>query len=264
MEKDILIQNLKTKAGIDNLSDRTYDEVATAMLPLFADDDKITDDSWTVPVQMLKSMSGQLRHEVAEGIANGKKQWESTSAAASEKAIADAVAAAKAEWEKNNVTVPEKPADTPDVAQLVAEEVKKLTGEDSEFGKLSKQFSEYLKVQAEKEKAYTEGEMRSEILSYVMAFDGLDEDDNIVENVMLKLDIRADKEMATLKNEAKSLYEKAYKNHVAKHGGGNPFTGGAGESGSVVSSIEAWGKQRLAAAKEEEAAASELAKHIFK
>ena len=41
MEKNLLIQNLKTKAGVDNLSDRTYDEVATLFLSQFAEDDKV-------------------------------------------------------------------------------------------------------------------------------------------------------------------------------------------------------------------------------
>jgi hypothetical protein len=108
MEKNLLIQNLKSKAGIDNLSDRTYDEVATVLLPQFADDEKITDESWNLPIQMLKSMSGQLRHEVADGITNGKTQWETEQKAAQQKAIDDAMAAFKTQWEKDHPD-PNKP-----------------------------------------------------------------------------------------------------------------------------------------------------------
>ena len=76
MEKNLLIQNLKSKAGVDNLSDRTYDEVATLFLSQFADDEKVTEETYSIPLQMLKTMSGQLRHDVADGISRGKSQWE--------------------------------------------------------------------------------------------------------------------------------------------------------------------------------------------
>ena len=108
MEKNLLIQNLKSKAGVDNLSDRTFDEVATLVLPQFAEDDKITEESYTMPLQMLKTMSGQLRHDVAEGITNGKSQWETEQKTAQQKAIDDAMSAFKAQWEKDHPD-PNKP-----------------------------------------------------------------------------------------------------------------------------------------------------------
>lgn len=77
MEKESLIEGLRSRLG-DNaaaVSDRSYDEIATAALPMFADDDKVTDDTWKVPVQMLSSLVGQYRHDVADGIAKGKDTW---------------------------------------------------------------------------------------------------------------------------------------------------------------------------------------------
>ncbi len=53
--------------------------------------------------------------------------------------------------------------------------VAKLTGEDSAFGKLSKQFSDYLTLQAAKEKAATEADVRSQVRDYLIER-GVDED----------------------------------------------------------------------------------------
>lgn len=246
MEKEALISALKEKAGVDNLSDRTIDEVATLFLPQFADDEKITDESWNFPVQMVKTMSGQLRHDLSEGINDFKIKYEADNKEAQAKAIADAVAAEKAKWEKENPKT--KPETKPDreqdqdidkkIADAVGKAISGLTGEEGAFGKLSKQFSDYLKSQEEKEKTATEDQMRSEILKLVMSYDGLEEDDVIVENTMMKLQISKDKDMDALKNEAKSVYEKVYKKFVEKHGGGQPFNGGGGGGGGISPAIK--------------------------
>lgn len=244
MEKEALISALKEKAGVDNLSDRTIDEVATLFLPQFADDEKITDESWNVPLQMMKTMSGQLRHDLSGGINAFKTQFETENKAKFEKEKQDALDAFKAEWEKNHPSEKkpeEKPTETDIDKKLADFEEKmmaKMTGDDSAFGKLSKQFSDYLKAQEEKEKTATEEQMRSEILKLVMSYDGLDADDVIVENTMLKLQISKDKDMATLKNEVKSIYEKVYKKFVEKHGGGQPFNGGGGGGGGISPAIQ--------------------------
>ena len=235
MEKNLLITNLKTKAGVDNLSERTYDEVATAYLPLFTDDDKITDESWNIPVQILKTMSGQLRHEVADGITKGKSQWETEQQAAQQKAIDDAVAAAKAQWDKDHRS--QKPDDQqqqkqedqqPNIAELVAKQVaeqfKGLTGENSEFGKLSKQFSEYLAAQALKDKAATEEGIRSQIKAYLIGR-GVEEDDYALEITLEKLVIGENPDVAALKTKAEKDYEAIFK-RMHKDDGANPFSGG--------------------------------------
>ena len=66
MEKDILIQNLKTKVGEDNckvISDKTFDGIAESVLPMFADDSKITDETWKLPVATLIQFAGQKRFD---------------------------------------------------------------------------------------------------------------------------------------------------------------------------------------------------------
>ncbi len=245
MEKPIFQTTLLDKvkaannnAQIDNLSERTISEIVDLFHPQFVEDDKITDDTWKIPVQMLLTMSGQLRHDTSEGINAFKTKFENENKETQAKAIADAIAAAKAQWEKDNKKPdvdPNKDANK-DVDTKIADAIKValsgLTGEDGAIGKLSKQFGDYLTLQAEKDKAATESQMRSQILDYVRSFDNLDADDVIVENTMLKLEINKDKDINALKNEAKSIYEGIYKKFVEKHGGGQPFSGsGAGKGG---------------------------------
>lgn len=247
-------------AQIDNLSERTISEIVDMFHPQFIDDEKITDESWKIPVQMIKTMSGQLRHDTSTGINAFKSQFEAEQKTAQQKAIDDAVAAFKSQWEKDHPD-PNK-NDDKDIAKLVAEQVaaqmKVLTGEESDFGKLSKQMTDYLATQIAREKAASVESLRKQILEYITEFDGLDEDDAIVENVILKLDIKDDKKLDDLKNEAKSLYEKAYKNFVTKHGGGEPFTGGGGNDENT--GAKGWLKNKGVLSEAEEEAAEKRKK----
>ena len=72
MEKELfqtmLLEKAKAannNAPIDNLSERTINEVVAMFLPQFADDESITDESWNIPVQMVRTISGQLRHDTS-------------------------------------------------------------------------------------------------------------------------------------------------------------------------------------------------------
>jgi len=269
MEKESFISALKEKSQVDNLSARTIDEVAAMFLPLFADDTKVTEESWKMPVQMLKTMSGQLRHDTSEGINSFKTKFEADNKTAQQKAIEDAIAKAKAEWEKANPKPQqeEKPAETNDVDQKIADAIakamEKMTNEESAFGKLNKQFSDYMAQVAAEKKAKSIESMRGDILEYIMEFDGLDADDNIIENVMFKLKIDGEKTLDALKTEAKSLYEAAYKKDVAKNGGGKPFKGGSGDGGDGEQGAAAWIKSRSGMA-EQEAASAEARKKLLK
>ena len=238
MEKNLLITNLKTKAGVDNLSERTYDEVATAYLPLFTDDDKITDESWNIPVQVLKTMSGQLRHEVADGITKGKTQWETEQQAAQQKAIDDAIAAAKAQWEKDHLSQQQQQQQQqqqPDIAKLVAEQVaeqmKGFTGENSDFGKLTKQFSEYLAAQSLKDKAATEEGIRSQIKAYLIGR-GVEEDDYALEIALEKLVIGDNADIAALKTKAETDYEAIFK-RMHQYDGAQPYANRSRQNGEL-------------------------------
>ena len=66
MEKDILIQELRTKVGEDNckvISDKTFDGIAESVLPMFADGSKITEETWKLPVATLIQFAGQKRFD---------------------------------------------------------------------------------------------------------------------------------------------------------------------------------------------------------
>lgn len=277
MEKELFQSTLLEKAKaannnapIDNLSERTITEVVNLFLPQFADDTQITDESWNLPVQMVKTLSGQLRHDTSAGINAFKTQFEETNKTAQEKAIADAVAAAKADWEKNHPTNEppknETPKQEPDIDKLVSDKVgealKGLTGEDSELGKLSKQLSEFLKRQAAKEKAATEADIRSQVRDYLIGR-GVEEDDFALEYTLEKLVIGDNPDVNALKTKAEKDYEANYKK-IHKGDGAQPFAGDGCQGGSVVSEIEKWKKNREGAAADEAAAAAELEKHIFK
>ena len=172
MEKELFISTLKEKTGVDNLSERTIDEVASLFLPDFADDASITDDSWKVPVQMVKTMSGQLRHDLSGGINDFKTKFEEESKAAQQKAIADAVAAAKAEWEKEHGGNGGESGsgDSADLDKKIAAAVAKATAEQNKaFETLNKQFGDYMKLVSEREKAQAVTNVRDQIKNYLSA-----------------------------------------------------------------------------------------------
>lgn len=279
MEKELFQSTLLEKAKaannnaqIDNLSERTINEVVTLFHPQFEDDTKITDDSWTLPVQMIKTLSGQLRHDTSAGINDFKSKFEAEQKAAQEKAIADAIAAAKTQWEQEHNTPPTSQANPQQptektldekIAEAVAKATAGLTGEDGAIGKLSKQFSDYLTQQAAKEKAATEADIRSQVRDYLLER-GVEEDDFALEYTLEKLVVGENPDLSALKTKAEKDYEANYKK-IHKGEGAKPFAGNGGANqNSVVKDIEAWSKKRQAGVDAEAEAAKVLEQHIFK
>ena len=242
MEKELFQSTLLDKAKaannnapIDNLSERTLSEIVGMFLPMFADDEKITDESWNLPVQTIKTLSGQLRHDTSAGINDFKTKFETEQKTAQQKAIDDAVAAFKAQWEKDhpvqNPPAKEEDKDKePDIQKLVAdkvaEQMKALTGEDSEFGKLSKQFSDYLKAQAERDKTASENSIRKQVRDYLIGR-GVEEDDFALDYTLEKMVIGENPDVEALKTKAEKDYEANYKK-IHKNDGGPVFKGGGG------------------------------------
>lgn len=269
MEKELFISTLKEKTGVDNLSERTIDEVAAMFLPQFADDEKITDDLWKIPVQMVKTMSGQLRHDLSGGINAFKTQFEAENKDAQAKAIADAIAAAKADWEKNHPAPvppkPEPPKNEPDIDQKIADAMAKamagLTGEDGALGKLSKQFGDYMAQVAEEKKAQSIATVRDQIRDYLIAR-GVEEDDYALEICLEKLEIGDKPDVAALKTKAEKDYEAIYK-RMHKHDGAQPFNGGGGGGQNSDTEFQNFIKERSAKAAQEAKDAEELKKHMM-
>lgn len=267
MEKPIFQTTLLDKAKaanndaqIDNLSERSISEIVNLFHPQFVEDDKITDDLWKLPVQMILTMSGQLRHDTSEGINAFKTKFENENKEAQAKAIADALKTAKAEWEKEH-----KPNQTDDddpnknkedidkkVADAVAAALGNLTGEEGAIGKLSKQLSSFLTQQAEKEKAASEAEIRQQIHEYLLSR-GADEDDFAFDYTLEKLVIGENPDVAALKAKAEKDYEANYKK-IHKNDGAFPPFGGGGQ-GDDEQGAKAWLKNREGSATAEQEAA---------
>ena len=103
MEKEILIQNLRERLGADKsgvISDRTMDALAQEWLPQFADDSKITDETWKFPVLMLNNYAGQKLHDDAATAEKLKKEFGDKLNQDLEKKIKEAKEAAIAEYIK--------------------------------------------------------------------------------------------------------------------------------------------------------------------
>lgn len=267
MEKNLLIQNLKSKAGVDNLSDRTFDEVATVFLSQFAEDDKITDDSYTLPIQMLKTMSGQLRHDVADGITKGKTQWETEQKTAQQKAIDDAMAAFKAQWEKDHPdpNKQEPPQDEKTMEEKIAEAVTKamggLTAEDGALGKLTKQFTDYMAKQEQEKKDAIVNGIRENLKSYLL--DERFADREPVVNLAIKeMEIKEDSDFDKLKIEVEKKYEKLYKEFYGESGSG-PYAGGAGAGTDSNKEFENYINSKKKEAEEAANETKELETHLM-
>lgn len=269
MEKEALVAALREKSGVDNLSERTIAEVAQSALPLFADDDKITDDTWAPFVQMLRSVSGQYRHDVADGIAGGKSQWE---------------LAAKAQWEKDAKTQLEKeiraelekkaPAPNPapeekpapvDMSKLVADAVASamagLTAEEGAIGKMTKQFNDYVAKAEQEKKDAIIADKRKALRNYLIE-ERMADREPVVNLVIKDYEISADSDIDRMKVDIEKKYEALYKELYGDAFGG-PFAGGAGGVGNGQDSKNEFDKyiaEKREAADKEAKDADELRK----
>ena len=186
MEKDILIQNLKTKVGEDNckvISDKTFDGIAESVLPMFADDSKITDETWKLPVATLIQFAGQKRFDEKEFTEKFKADYAKEYATQHEKDVETRIAAATAKaLEDYKKEHPENGggngngnggSSSDDLDAKVQEAVKKamagLTGADSEFGKMTATMTSFMKSQLEREKTAVLNSVKSELKKHLIA-----------------------------------------------------------------------------------------------
>ena len=260
MEKESLIEGLRSRLG-DNaaaVSDRSYDEIATAALPMFADDDKVTDDTWKVPVQMLSSLVGQYRHDVADGIAKGKETWTTEQAEVQKNAIAEAVKNAKAEWEaaqkKNNPEPAKGKGDSgktnddilEQVKNLLAENNKQLLADDGAIGKLSKSMNGFVETYNKQQREALEKGIRSQITEYLRGKNATYE--AALSHTVRNLQIGENPDIDMLKMQAEKDYMSMVKDFYGD--GGKPF-GGSGSGGTGKSLVDDYIKQRAEEAKKE-------------
>lgn len=237
MEKDILIQNLRTRVGEDNcksISDKTFEGIANVYLPLFADDTKITDETWKFPVAALTEYAGQKRHDDAvftekfkadyakEYATQHEKDVEERIRVATEKALEDYK---KEHQEGGGNGNGNGGSSSDDLDAKVQEAVKKamagLTGADSEFGKMTATMTSFMKSQLEREKTAVLNSVKSELKKHLIALKANNE--ACIDDALEDIEYGENPTFEGLKQSAISAYEKRYKRYYAD--GGKPFGG---------------------------------------
>lgn len=257
MEKEILIQNLRSKLGDDKsgvISDRTMDAFANMWLPRFNDDSKITDDTWTEPITFLTNYAGQKLHDDAAMADKLKKEIGDKFNADLAQKIKDAEAAAIAKYIK------EHPQDngggnggngggngnggnqggTKTMEELVAEQVAaamaNLTKEDGVIGKLNTTLGDFIKTNQEKERNQSVANMKARLTDYLK--DKGASNIPTIEDALLDIEYGDKLDFDELKAKVTTAYETRFKRYFGD--GGKPFGGGSqggngGGNGNVLS-----------------------------
>ena len=244
MEKEILIQNLRSKLGDDKsgvISDRTMDAFADMWLPRFNDDSKITDDTWNEPITFLTNYAGQKLHDDAAMADKLKKEIGDKFNADLAQKIKDAEAAAIAKYIK------EHPQDngggnggngggngnggnqggTKTMEELVAEQVAAamadLTKEDGVIGKLNTTLGDFIKTNQEKERNQSVANMKARLTDYLKEKGA----SNIptIEDALLDIEYGDKLDFDELKAKVTTAYETRFKRYFGD--GGKPFGGGS-------------------------------------
>lgn len=264
MEKDILIQELRTKVGEDNckvISDKTFDGIAESVLPMFADDSKITEETWKLPVATLIQFAGQKRFDEKAFTEKFKEDYAKEYGAQHEKdvenRIKSAVDKALDDYKKAH---PENGGgnggdggnggSTDDdldakVAKAVKEAMAGLTGADSDFGKMTATMTDFMKSQMEREKTATLNSVKSELKKHLIALKANNE--ACIDDALEDIKYGDNPTFEGLKQTAISAYEKRYKRYYADGGkpfGGNSTGGNGGEGNDFV-------KERIAKLQQE-------------
>lgn len=255
MEKDILIQGLRTRIGEDDakiISDKTFDGVATEVLGLFADDTKVTEDTWKLPVALLKQFAGQKRFDEKNFTEKFKTEYANEYKNQHEKdvetrvnaAVAKALEDYKKEHPENGGGDGGKSGASEEsldekVAKAVKEAMAGLTGADSEFGKMTATMTNFMKSQMEREKTATLNSVKAELKKHLIALKANNE--ACIDDALDDIEYGDNPTFEGLKQTAVSAYEKRYKRYYAD--GGKPFggdgTGGhEGDNGFVKNTID--------------------------
>lgn len=265
MEKTNLITEFRTRVGGDNLefiSDQTFEAMADVYLPRFADDSKITDDSWKEPIAALTNFAGQAKASRMKFA----QDFETQNKTKTQKAIDDAVAAAKAQWEKDlaekggkggkdgtggtggSGDEGGKGGENADVANIVTKALedynKKLFGEDGKSGLLGSQLNataKFIETQTQAQEQAKLASIGNELKEFLKG-EKATKDFVInlaVKNIVAGIEKVAEADIDALKKDVKKQYESIYKEAYGDGGkpfGGDGTGGGAGGDNSFVKS----------------------------
>lgn len=268
MEKTLLIQGLRTRVGEDDaklISDKTFDGIATEVLGSFADDDKITDDTWKLPVTLLKQFAGQKRHDEAAFAQQFKTDYAAQHEKDVEERIKKSTAEAIEQYKKEHpelkpdtkeTKVVDKDIDTK-VAAAVAEAMKGLIAEEGAIGKTLKTITDFTARQSERDKQVKLAAVREQLKQHLVGLKANEE--ACIEDALDDLDYGDDPKFSDLKQKCIDAYEKRYKRYYGN--GTQPFGGngsGAGPGGKDSSFV----KQRIEALKKEAEEQQNYAKEL--
>lgn len=265
MEKEALIRELKDRIGEPDfavLSERTVDALVSPLIPSFADDEKITDESWTLPVAMLKNYIDQYRHDLAEGTEAEKvrlaKENEATIKNLSNKKFEEI----KAEWEQKHKTEPtgneggKGENEKSDVEKALEAYNIKLFGEDGKGGLIGGKLNETSDFIANSKKA-AEAEKISNIkkrLKDYLVEERKASRDAVVNLAIKDLEVASDSDIDELKIKVEKIYEERYKDFYGDSGKpfGGDSAGGTGNDGGSDEVTEYLKKRSEAATKQAE------------
>ena len=251
MQKDILIQELRTRVGEDDakvISDKTFDGFADNYLSLFEKDDAITDDTWTGPVAALKMFAGQKRHDDKVFAETFKKEYETQHQKDVDDRIAAATAKAIEEFKKTLDNGGDKGGEGdgdgkkgPDTkpADDMDERIRKILGEvtkerDAKIDELKATIENLTKSQKEREKTAQINSVKAALKKHLQDLKA--NNDACIDDALDSLDFGDEPKFDELKQSAIDAYEKRYKRYYGD--GGKPFggesTGGGGGTGSLI------------------------------
>lgn len=264
MEKEILIQNLKTKVGEDNckvISDRTFEGIATVYLPMFADDSAVTEETWKFPVAALNEFAGQKRFDEKAFTEKFKADYAKQYAEQQEKSVEERIRAAaakavedyKKEHPENGGNGGGNGGSSKDELDAKVQEAVKnalagLTGADSEFGKMSALVANFVKSQQEREKTDVLNRIKAELQGYLTETEKTARNGGeipteitaLIEDTVKNLDYGENPTFDGLKASVTAAYEKEFKRRYPNGGkpfGGNSTNGNGGSSDFVKDRI---------------------------
>lgn len=253
MQKDILIQELRTRVGEDDakvISDKTFDGFAENYLSLFEKDDEITDDTWKVPVAALKMFAGQKRHDDKVFAERYKSEYEAQHQKDVDARIADATAKAIEEFKKTlgnagdkggdgdgEGTKPDPKADDSMEERMRALMESTFKERDKQIEDLKSTIKELTESQKEREKTARIGSVKSALKQYLLDLKAGNE--ACIDDTLDGIDYGDEPSLEDFKQTAVAAYEKRYKRYYGDGGkpfGGESAGGSGGGSGSIVKS----------------------------
>lgn len=241
MEKEALIKQLKEKVGETDfsvLSEKTVEALVTPLLPSFADDEKVTEDSWTMPVNMLKNFVGQYRHELAQGSEAEKQRISKDNDSKVKQLANDLFSQFKKEWSENHSDLSdkggkeEKNTNLSDSDELLKKLESRLFGEDGKGGLIGGKLTaveSFIDDTKKKEETKKVEEIKQQLRDYLVKERKAGRE-AVVDLAIELSDIKADGNIREQKVQVEKIYEEQYKRFYGD--GGKPYGGSSTGEGN--------------------------------